>query len=422
MIESSAAPTRVLFVAEAVTLAHVARPVSLARGLAAQGFTPVLAVDPRFAAVCPTEPWQTEPLTTISSARFLAALASGSPIYDLATLRAYVESDLEVLRRVQPAVVVGDFRLSLAVSARLLQIPYINVTNAYWSPFARQRWHAPALPWVRLLPAAVADAAFRTARPLAFRIHAAPMAKLRREHGLPSLGHDLLRVYTEGDITLYADAPEHVPVFGAPASHRYLGPVPWSPALPLPAWWPELEANAKLIYVTLGSSGSAARLPGILEGLARLGLPVVVALAGAPAPERSPPGVRFAPYLPGDLVARRSALVVCNGGSPTSQQALAHGVPVLALPSNLDQFLNSSYLQAAGLARWLRPEVATSAAIERAAKALLDRGTRPPNAANGQSAAPQPAEVLRAAIDELIGVVPPPAHERNRVDASGRAG
>ena len=41
---------RVLLVGEAVTLAHVARPIALARKLVARGYRPILAADPRFAA------------------------------------------------------------------------------------------------------------------------------------------------------------------------------------------------------------------------------------------------------------------------------------------------------------------------------------------------------------------------------------
>ena len=44
--------------------------------------------------------------------------------------------DLELIRRIEPDVVVGDFRLSLAVSAPMAGVPYIALANAYWSPFA----------------------------------------------------------------------------------------------------------------------------------------------------------------------------------------------------------------------------------------------------------------------------------------------
>ena len=129
---------RVLFVAEAVTLAHVARPVALAKSLDPSTYEVYVAWDPRFADLFPALPGATVPLRSIACNQFAAALAKGSPLYDSATLRDYVRDDLAVLERVKPDLVVGDFRLSLAVSAPLAGIPYFSVTNAYWSPCLKQ--------------------------------------------------------------------------------------------------------------------------------------------------------------------------------------------------------------------------------------------------------------------------------------------
>jgi len=396
----------VLFVAEAVTLAHVARPVTLARSLAARGHAVVLAADPRYAAICGADELPTERVHSIPTERFLKALADGAPVYDVATLRAYVEEDLALLQRVRPRVVVGDFRLSLSVSARRLGIPYVNVVNAYWSPYARPRWHVPALPWARRVPQRFGNLAFRAARRMAFAVHARPMQALRREHGLAPLGHDLLGVYSDGDVTLYADPPALVPLFEAPPNHRHIGPVRWEPALALPPWWDSIARSSRRpIYVTLGSSGDSRRLPGVLEGIARLGLPVVVATAGAPIPAALPPNVFVAPYLPGESIASRCSLVVCNGGSPTSHQALAHGVPVLALPANLDQVLNSDCMRTAGVGEWLRADLATPAAIERLARTMMENRElrRAAVAMAHDIARVDPCAGLVRAIEELGG-------------------
>ena len=59
-------------------------------------------------------------------------------------------------------------------------------------------------------------------------------------------------------------------------------------------------------------------------------------------------------YVDGAAMARRAALVVCNSGSPTTHQAQAEGCPVLAVPTNLDQYLNMEGVQAAGAGQVLR--------------------------------------------------------------------
>ncbi|MBY0556575.1 MAG: glycosyl transferase family 1, partial [Burkholderiaceae bacterium] len=120
---------KILFVAEAVTLAHVGRPLALSRMLSPQHYDCHFACAPAYAEFVPDGPMQYWPLASISSARFLAALAAGKPVYDVATLQRYVQDDRRLLERVAPDAVIGDFRLSLAVSARLLRVPYIGLIN-----------------------------------------------------------------------------------------------------------------------------------------------------------------------------------------------------------------------------------------------------------------------------------------------------
>ena len=109
---------RILFLAEAVTLAHVARPVALAKSLDASDWEIRLATDSRYAGAIGTLPFPVEPLWTIPPERFRNALERGSPIYDAASLDRYVEEELRLIDGFGPDVVVGDFRVSLAISAR----------------------------------------------------------------------------------------------------------------------------------------------------------------------------------------------------------------------------------------------------------------------------------------------------------------
>ncbi|BAL23422.1 glycosyltransferase [Azoarcus sp. KH32C] len=300
----------------------------------------------------------------------MSRLAKGSRLYPLSTLRQYVPEDLELLERVKPDVVVGDFRLSLSVSARVAGIPYVALSNAYWSPYAsRRRIPMPSLPMARILGVPLASAFFALGRPFAFAWHTVPLNLLRREYGLPSLGLDLRRVYTDADMTLYADVPELVPTSSLPDTHRYIGPVEWSPELPMPDF-PPAASGRPLVYVTLGSSGSGALLPVILEALSELDCHVAVASAGARL-EHVPANVTVADYLPGAQMSARADLVICNGGSPTSHQALACGVPVLGIPFNLDQHLNMDCVVAYGAGLALRPEHATVRTLRSAAQGLL---------------------------------------------------
>jgi len=400
---------RVLFCCEAVTLAHVARPIALGETLDPARFERILACDARYARFFPSRGWRHESLHSLSSAEFLNALAKGRPVYSLDTLRGYVREDMELIERTSPDVIVGDFRLSLSVSARLAGVPYVAISNAYWSPHGRHPYVIPSHPLVDVFGVGIADILFRLARPIAFALHSLPLNRLRTEHGLPALGWDLLTAYTDADVSLYADVPEIIPVQRLPANHRYIGPVSWSPGVAGPQGV-EADAgqNRPLVYVTLGSSGRANVLPLVLAALAPLPWRVYASTAGAALPSSVPANAFLAEYLPGADMARQAALVVCNGGSPTTHQALLAGVPVLGIADNLDQFLNMRYLETFGAGRLLRRDRATVNSIRRAAEKMLASAAyveRARQAARIMASYDAPARFL-AALEEVLADAP----------------
>lgn len=366
------AKKRILLVAEAATLAHVARPLALSAGLDPARFDLAFACARHCHWLLQGFGGEIHGLESIDSARFIAALARGKPLYDEATLHRYVQEDLRLLDEFRPDAVIGDFRLSLSVSARLAGIPYLAISNAYWSPYWRPpHYPVPNLWLTRLLPLSLAGMLFRMARPLAFALHCRPLNRVRRHYGLPSLGSDLRRIYTDADRVVYADVSEFFTGCRLPAAQHFIGPVLWSPPGALPAWWNTVPADRPLIYVTLGSSGQARLLPRVLAVLGGFKVGVMASTAGNDLPGTLPPNALAAPYLPGAEAARRAALVICNGGSLTCQQALAAGVPVLGIADNLDQFLNMTTIEAAGAGAVMRADRFDAQAFEGMVRGML---------------------------------------------------
>lgn len=387
--------------AEAVTLAHVGRPAALAAGLDPQRFEVHFAASPRFDALLGPLPHTRHDLDSIPTSQFLDALDRGAPVYSPDDLRSYVLADRKLLADVGPDVVVGDFRLSLSVSARLAGVPYATITNVYWSSVARQRFPLPELPLTRTLGVRAAGIVFPLARPVAFALHTRPLNRVRREHGLGSLGPDLRRTYTDADRVLFADAPELTPPHTLAPGHEFLGPVLWEPAAAAPA----LPDDRPLVYVTLGSSGRGRLLNAVVRTLAGLPVTVVVASASAGLPDPLPRNVIAADYLPGTALARRAALVVCNGGSPTVHQALSAGTPVLGLAGNMDQHLSMRSVTTAGVGLLVRSEHATPTAIATAARRLLDEpdfAARAKEMANRFASQDAPA-AFASAVERLSG-------------------
>jgi len=362
---------RILFVSEAVTLAQVVRLATLARGLDPTRYEVHFAAARFDELVFGGAPFVRHPIFSLSPEVVEARVAGGRRIYGGSTLARYVAEDRALLSALRPALVVGDLRLSLAVAAPLARVPHACLINAYWSPRAvRDGWPMPDHPIVRWLGVARAQAHFPKALPLVFRHFAAPVNRLRAEHGLPELG-SLPEVLTHGDHVLFPDAPGLTGVRALAPHERYLGPVLWSPEVALPPWWRELEPGRPTVYVTLGSSGRAQALPIAVEAAAALGCQVLVATAGRAKLSGVPAHVHVADYLPGHLAARRADLVISNGGSTTSYQALAEGRPVLGIPSNLDQYLAMSAIETAGAGLHLRAGALTGEQVRGALERLL---------------------------------------------------
>jgi len=251
---------------------------------------------------------------------------------------------------------------------RLAQIPYVNLTNAYWSPLARGRQLVPEFAWVRLLGVPIAQALFRAFQRVGYMHHAVPINRVRRKHGLPGIGNDFRAALMDGDVTCFADWPEIVPPAPLPAGQHFIGPVPWSPTVALPPWWEQRVHGVRqrpLVYLTLGSSGPRNALQEVLDGLTGLPADVIASTAGPMGGLRVPANVQVAELLPGDAACAAADLVVCNGGSPGTYQALGHGKPVIGVATNMDQFLNMAAVEDVGCGRLVRSRSATAAVYRR---------------------------------------------------------
>jgi UDP:flavonoid glycosyltransferase YjiC (YdhE family) len=367
---NSARRRRILFIAEGVSLCHAARPTALAEALSTDDYEVVLAREPRFSEIGSQSGIAVRPIHSISSDRFLEALASGSPLYDVETLDSYVREDLEVIADVAPDAVIGDFRLSLSVSARLAGVPYLALCDPCWSPYARIRFPLADHRWSRIVGSATAQAVFSAVRPLALAYHCRPLNAVRQRYGLSSLGRDLRRVYTDADHTLYADAPGLIPLEGMPSNHHHLGPISDSPATAWPGWWNAVPADRPVVSLTLAfARGDLFSMA--LEALADLPVTVLVTTGGRRDFASLPANAFFADYLPAQAVAARSSLAIGDGGTWTCQPPLAAGVPVLGIAGNMNQTINMQAIQRRGAGEMLRASTADPASLRAMVQRML---------------------------------------------------
>ncbi len=389
--------------AETVTLAHIGRLIPLAMHLHSKGHEVRLAADSRFDRLIGSLPFSRVPLFSISSASFLRSLQLGVFPYSFDTLRDYVRDDTAALREFKPDVVIGDFRLSLSVSARLAEVPYIQIINAYWSRDFALKLPVPELPHVKWLGTSLGQLVFDFAAPKAFRTQAKSLLQITKLHGRRPPGDEIRDFYLDADYVLFSDLAELIPLNDQrPDSHLFAGPIHWSPNLELPSWWSTLPHDKPWVCVSLGSSGDIRVLPQILSALSQL--PVYTMLIG-----EVPVGVtscsrRFASALiPNAAAFKFASLVIGNGGSPAAYMALREGVPYLGVPSNLDQFLMMACVRHAAIGDFIRASHVSKVDLADRIKALIEDSLTRKNIEPLQrlALASDPLEKLDSLLDRL---------------------
>lgn len=364
---------RILFFGEPATLSHVVRPLVLAASLTDR-FDVHFAVGNNDLSRRHSRLFEQPGLTRWSvrsqdSAAFLRRIDEGRVLFPGPLLASYVEDDLRLIDRLKPDLIVGDFRLSLGVSGPASGTPYVALTHAFWSPFsAEPGFPVPDIPLGRVFGRNLANAVFQIIRPAVFRSFARPLNRLRRRYGLAPFA-DWRETLCQGDVNCYMDHPAVAPARALPANHRYIGPVLWSGNdVPLPGWWKDLPDDRPIVYIALGSSGQQSVVPNILRALAPFPISIVLAGDHGPAPY---PNVWSAPFLPGERVMKRSSAVICNGGT-AAFSALLHGVPVLGILSNMDNFLSMRGIEARGAGLGLPASQASDSNVARLMSALLN--------------------------------------------------
>jgi len=368
---------KLLFIGEAVTLAHVVRPLALAGSLSPFDYDITFACDPRRRGLVDATMLAYRPLESIPSETFLERVAGARMLYTARELAEYVRADLDLLAETDPDVVVGDFRLSLGISAELHGVPYFCLGNLHWSHSLNLPCPVPEHPLVRILGVEGMRRFLRYSLPMYFNRQVKAFNRLRRSVGLAGLETDGKPVpFTYGSRTLYLDVPELYGAGELSDTEHCIGPVHWSPCMDLPEWWDGVGRDRPMVFVSPGSSGSPRAARTVIDALAGFDVDLVVATAGRMDASALPAGVRSADFIPGRAAAERASLIVCNGGSGMVYQALAAATPVLGIPSNIDQYYVMEAVERIGAGALVRAGRVTRDRVAIAAAELLTNPAR----------------------------------------------
>ena len=337
---------KILFFAEAVSFAHIGRPLVLARWAHEKGVEVHFASSESGLKKVNADDFgfTTHSIYTIEGDLFYDRANHGKFFYQKNELTQYITEEMALIKKINPDLIVSDFRLTSTISAELMGKPLLNLSNSYWSPNYSCKFPAPEFGIFGLLPQNTPECILNLIRKGAFKFFGKELNEIRKAYGLKKK-NDFRKLYTDGTFTAYLDLPNFTKINQLPEKHFFLGPVIWSPEIS--------DKNEALIskdnvYISMGSTGDNQWLPQIIHSVLSHHLNLII--SGITEKEKNALLIAIPelvgrsiikPLIQAEEVLPFCKLTICHGGSGTVYQSIASGTPVLCFPKNPDQGLVS---------------------------------------------------------------------------------
>jgi MGT family glycosyltransferase len=215
---------------------------------------------------------------------------------------------------------------------------------------------------------------------------------VRAHLGLAALNNadDLFR---RPPLVLYLTAePFEYPRRDWPDNIVMVGPCDWDPPAEPPSWFNDISGPVILVTTSSEFQDDGRLVQTALNALAEEPFTVVATVpAGEPERFTTPANAHVVRFLPHGPVLEHAVCAVTHGGMGATQKALAHGVPVCAVPFGRDQLEVARRVEVAGAgsrlaARRLRADrlrtkvheaIANTAGAQRVAAAFDTAGGAP---------------------------------------------
>ncbi len=273
-----------------------------------------------------------------------------------APLDEILESQIRVIEAEQPDMVVADATISVTTAAYITGVPAAAVMNGYNTRFTHPL--SIFMPLIHLMDASRLE-------PIRRRVYrrygVKPVNAIRLLRSVPLMSPDLPDLYR---------IPRRFP------NWQMVGPILAQPPVDPPEWWDELDDGRTNVYFTMGSTGILDTvLERTYDALGRTPYRFLLTTAGMASPEilaRAPSNFRIATYAPGNELLERCHALVFHGGNGTMYQALAAGVPMIGLPSHLEQRLNFESARKHGFGIELSPRRVDGRKLVRAIERILE--------------------------------------------------
>jgi MGT family glycosyltransferase len=211
-------------------------------------------------------------------------------------------------------------------------------------------------------------------------------------------------VYLAASVVLaYTAEPFEYPRSDWPAKVRLVGPGLWEPPADTPTWLDDVRQPLVLVTCSTLFQSDRRLVEVVCAAFAGEPFDVVVTTADVdPSGLDASANVRIERFVPHSPVLERCTCVVCHAGMGITQKALAHGVPVVAVPFGRDQPEVARRVEVARAGVRLPAEKLNASTLRRAVQEAIALRT----GAEQIAAAFAAAGGAVAAADELEALIP----------------
>lgn len=342
---------RVYIPIEPVTIAHVVRPLEIAKVLRREGIQVVFGMNDRYRSFVEKENFTTLPLFAAPSEVLMNAVRTVNFTEVNAQLENYFQSDIVNMKKLGVVdLVLSDFRFTARYAAKYLEIPFVSLVNGFFSPYYAIE---PSIPKAIMpgLPGFIRDSYLvkSVAHKAVLNYHGKPYRHLCAKYGIPATIRSAFHFSVSDDLTLLCDLPVFTPQNESlPEHYQFTGPIFWEPEKGETGHLdiPDL-AKKGLIYVTLGTSGEVSAFSEIIKALGQSPCQVILSTGGEQI-QGLPENIHAVSYAKPSEILPHAKLMICHGGNGSIYQAAKFGVPVLCITSFYDQEWNGQRVSELG--------------------------------------------------------------------------
>ena len=365
---------RILAIPSAIGLSHMTRLLLIARELRKREAEVAFAFKEKHRFL-EQDGFEVFPVSDVSITDFSGnVFAAYTPQF----VEQCVEEELKAIKTFQPDAIVGDLRLTAAISSRLAGIPYISVVNSYMTDYFNPV--DVMIPEERsVFKHAIASIIGRGIQAVQKRALATPFRTVARKYGIKNLNP--LYDFLKGDLTLIADLPQFCPLENLPANYHYIGPLIWEGAEDsIPDYMEKRNRSRPLVYATTGNTGKEKLIQLVVDAFKEDDSCEVVLTTGAYIQlggTARTANIHIERFISGSLILRHCVAAIHCGGSGTCYQVISQGIPSVVIPFNNDQKINAWLIKRRRLGIPLSPSGLTGNQVRLAVrKAIQDANIR----------------------------------------------